>query len=391
MFEYFPGNYSWNMAVLMAIQLGGQISEIDGACRPLREKAAAPGANADAEAQAAWASSWLRTAQKIESLGRRDQAGGHLFSAAGRLRRAAVYYMTAERFLAHRDDRKMAAYEAMLDCFADAVSLGGERLETVGIPYEGVDLPALFAPADTDGPAPCLINFDGFDVVKEWFHLCGVAEALNRRGISVLMVDHPGVGGAIRYHGLTAIVETERPAAACIDYLESRADVDSSRIGIIAPSLGGYFAPRAAAFEPRLACCIAWGARWDNAGSHGRILRDPSAARSVPGWLDHALWVYGQETADGCAAMIDRMTLEGIADRIRCPILVAHGENDRQVPIDQAHRTIAEAVNSPRRDLRIFTSEEGGIEHCGVDNLPVQIDYMADWAADVLGGRAGPG
>jgi hypothetical protein len=36
MFEYFPSHYSWNLGVLMAEQLGGELTEIDAACRPLR-------------------------------------------------------------------------------------------------------------------------------------------------------------------------------------------------------------------------------------------------------------------------------------------------------------------------------------------------------------------
>ena len=38
-FEYFPDNYSWNMAVLMTAQVGGEMSEIEEACRPLRDEA----------------------------------------------------------------------------------------------------------------------------------------------------------------------------------------------------------------------------------------------------------------------------------------------------------------------------------------------------------------
>jgi fermentation-respiration switch protein FrsA (DUF1100 family) len=151
--------------------------------------------------------------------------------------------------------------------------------------------------------------------------------------------------------------------------------------------MGGYYAPRAAAFEPRLACCVAWGARWDNMGSHGRILMDPNAARSVTGWVDHALWYYGAKSVEEAYEKIRLMTLDGIAHRITCPILVTHGAGDRQVPLEQAERTIREAVNSPRADLRVFTAEEGGVEHVGGDLYSPTIDYMADWVAEVLGGR----
>lgn len=386
MFEYFPGNYSWSLGVLMAVQLGGELSEIDEACSPLKALAARPDARTNPDVQSAWLARWCNLAEKLMAKAGADAAAGHRLSAAKKYRRACIYFQQAERMGSHTDPGKAAAYRQMLDAFALSVQLGGEPLEWVEVPYASTSLPALFVPGEGSGPWPCMIGFDGFDVTKEWTYLVGAAHAMRRRGVAMLIVDHPGVGLALRERGLTAVVETEKPASACIDYLESRTDTNG-RYGIMGMSLGGYYAPRAAAFESRLSACVAWGARWDNAGSHGRILRDPDAARSIPGWLDHALWVYGQKDIEGCAAMIARMTLEGVADRIRCPLLVVHGENDRQVPGEQARMTVDGAVNSPRRDLRVFTVEEGGAEHVNGDNFSLAVDFIADWTADIL--RAG--
>lgn len=230
-----------------------------------------------------------------------------------------------------------------------------------------------------------MIVFDGFDVSKEWSFLSDLTGELRARGIGCIHVDHPGVGAAIRKLGLSAIPDIERAATASYEWLAKQPEVDPKKIGIIAPSLGGYYAFRSAAFEPRLACCVAQGARWDNDGSHGRILRNPEAARSIADWLDHAMWYYGTTTKEETAAAIAAMNLEGgVAERIRCPVLVAHGSNDRQVPVEQAHKMIERTINSPRRDLKIFEASEGGVEHCGVDNMTIQFDYMADWIAEVL-------
>ena len=141
-----------------------------------------------------------------------------------------------------------------------------------------------------------------------------------------------------------------------MDYLETRKDVDASRVGIIAMSLGGYYAPRAAAFEKRLACCVAWGARFENTSSHGKILRDPQCctlghrlARSC------ALGLWGK--GRGRSRKENRRHDARAGDREdHLPDLVLHGENDRQVPLEQAQLTIDRAVNSPRRDLRILTA-----------------------------------
>jgi dienelactone hydrolase len=375
------------MGLLMAAQLGGEMTEIDEACRPLQELALKPNAKDDPAAQAAWVGRWTALAEKLEGFARRDEAAGHALTAGKKYLRACVYWFTAERMASHKSPQKMALYRAMTRCFEAGVRLRGEPIEFVEVPYEGTTLAALLYRAPGTGAAPAMIHFDGFDVTKEWMHLCGIAREFAARGISTLMVDHPGVGAALRLKGMPITVDSERWAKAAIDWLEKRPDIDATRIGVVAMSLGGYYAPRAAAFETRLAACVAWGARWDNVGSHGRILRDPNAARSITGWLDHALSYYGARTPDEAYETIAKMTLDGVADRIICPLLVVHGANDKQVPLDQAERTVRAAVNSPRADLRLFTAEEGGAEHVGGDLFSPTIDFIADWVAEVFATR----
>ena len=384
MLEYFPTHYSWNLAVLMAEQLGGELTEIDRACRPLRAIAERADARNDPDAQAAWIAAWSHLAERTEAFAVRDEAAGHRWSAGRKYRRACIYYFTAERMASHKSPDKLRLYRAMTRSFEKSIRLRNEPMEFVAIPYQDTTLPALLYRAPSAGPRPAMIHFDGFDVTKEWMHLCGIAEEFAIRGISTLMVDHPGVGAALRLQQLPTNLESERWASAALDWLDERADIDISRVGVIAMSLGGYYAPRAAAFEPRLACCVAWGARWDNEGSHGRILRDPNAARSVTAWLDHALWYYGAADADDAAKKISAMKLEGIVERITCPLLVAHGLHDRQVPLEQAERTVQAARRSPRAVLRVFGDDEGGVEHCSGDQFSTAIDAMADWVADVL-------
>jgi dienelactone hydrolase len=388
MFEYFPSHYSWNLGVMMAVQLGGEMTEIDGACRPLRTFAQRTHAKNDPEAQAAWISAWRDLAQRVEGFALRDERAGHRWSAGRKYQRACAYFFTAERMTSHKSPQKLALYADMTRCFARSVTLRDEPIDLVALPYENTTLPALLYRAPQAGPRPAMIHFDGFDVTKEWIHLCGIAREFATRGISTLMVDHPGVGAALRLQGLAMNPDSERWARAALDWLQQRADIDSRRVGVIAMSLGGYYAPRAAAFEQRLACCVAWGARWDNDGSHGNMLRDPAASRSVTGWIDHALWYYGAADAAEAAAKIAQMKLDGVVDRITCPLLVVHGVQDRQVPLEQARRTVESATNSRRAELRLFDVDEGGVEHCSGDQFSTAIDVMTDWVADVLEPRA---
>ena len=76
-----------------------------------------------------------------------------------------------------------------------------------------------------------------------------------------------------------------------------------------------------------------------------------------------------------------------MVSQISVPFLICHGANDRQIPVSYAHQSYEQATASPRRELRIFTQEEGGAEHIGLDNLPYVSTYIADWVSDVFRGK----
>jgi dienelactone hydrolase len=197
------------------------------------------------------------------------------------------------------------------------------------------------------------------------------------------MVDCPGSGEALRFLDLKSRVETEDWATACVDYLLTRADVEPAKIGLVGWSLGGYYAPRAAAFEKRLALCVAWGANHDWGAVQRRRL-EREGERPVPHYWEHVLWVWGHTDLPEFIAFADTVHLDGVVDKITVPFLIAHGANDRQIPLEYAHRSYQQAVNSPKRELRVFTPEEGGTEHIGLDHLPHVSTFIADWVADTF-------
>jgi len=381
MFQYFPENYAWSMAVLHALQMGGVISEIDDVCRELKEASKKD----DDRAQEVWCESWRTIGHRVETIAGVDEKAGRTLSAGRKFLRAAVYYLEADRMLPIHDPRKIESYKQGLALFKKGAQLSKEPVEWVEIPFRGKSMPALFSTPPGNVRRPCMVHFDGFDMLKEFLYIMN-AETFRRRGISVLVVDHPGVGEALRLRGMIGGPDTETPAAACVDYLEKRREVDSQRIGIIAQSLGGYYGPRAAAFEKRFKCCIAHGAMWDFGEGIRKRLQGKGGEKSVGKWEDQLMMVFGKNTLDEAVKVAQQLTLEGIADKITCPLLVIHGENDRQVPLAQARKTIEAAIHSPKKELKIFTPAEGGAEHVQIDNRTLGVDYAADWAAEVLGG-----
>jgi len=382
MLEYFPNNYPWNLAIGMALNIGATYAELDDVCAPLR------GLPPDDPSTDRFFNALVGLGERLEALAHDDLRAGHARSAANKFRRACIYYMTGERAQRHGAPGRTEAYRRMLACFEASVSHGQEPCQRVEITYGDSAMPALFVPGIGTGPRPCMVHFDGLDVMKELLYYSGIATELAARGISCLIVDHPGVGEALRLRNLTGVPEAELAARPCLDYLTTRGDIDPQRIGIMALSLGGYYAPRVAAMEPRFSCCVAWGAMYDFGERFRLRLQGRGTEKSVPGFFDHVRWVFGAKTDEEASEITGRMHLKGLAEQIRCPILITHGKNDRQVPVEQAYRLYEACTNSARRELKIHTQEEGGAEHCSVDNFPIAIDYMADWVADVFGGKA---
>lgn len=384
MFEYFPGNYVWNLGVVAALNSGGLIDEVDRACRPIRE-AAAQGADAGTPD---FLRAWTALTDRLVAQAEEAEKDGNTRTAGQLYFRATNYLCQAERMLSHSDPDRVPTYRRVLELAQKAFDLRDPRITRVAVPYEGTTLPAYFsaAPATDDGPAPVIVLVNGLDSAKEHMYGSGHWEELAARGISCLMLDQPGTGEALRLQGLTARIDAEAWAGAAVDWLETRADVDAARIGITGWSLGGYYAPRAAAFEERFALCVAWGANHDWGAVQRRRL-EREGERPVPHYWEHVLWVWGHDDLDAFIDFADAVNLEGVVERIRVPFLVAHGENDRQIPVAYAHRSYDQAVQSPRRELRIFTPEEGATEHIGLDHLPHVSSYIADWVAARFAGR----
>lgn len=381
MYEPFPGNYVWNLSVNIALGLGASIGEIVEANRPVLE-AARDGADSGT---VAFFDSWCGLADRLVTQAEEDERYGRVLSASERYRRACIYYMIAERMQKHGYPPREAAYRKMLDAMEQSIRLGNRNAERVEIPYEGASYPAYFMKAEgVDGaPAPCMIHTNGLDSVKEMIFWSGIGDDLAARGVSTLMIDHPGVGEALRLRGLSGIHDSERWASAAVDYLQGRDDVDASRIGIMGWSLGGYYAPRAAAFEPRLKLCVSWGANhfWGELQKR-RLQRE--GENPVPHYWEHVMWVFGQPDMERFMEWAPIMTLDGVVERIAVPYLITHGGNDRQIPQEAAHRSYEQATASPKRELHIFTAEEGGVEHVSADNMSPSRNFVADWVGETF-------
>jgi dienelactone hydrolase len=383
-FIYFSTNYRWSMGLLICLSgapwTGVEIDEVNRVGRALRDKVGD---------DRAWFDEWTRMGDTIEARGRDAERSGHRLTAASCFMRATRYYQTGERFLQPKSQAGMDVYAKAVKVFKDGAAMTRRpRIESVEIPYESASLPGLLVHPDPEvivsGPAPAMVFFDGFDVTKELQYGYGIPD-LAAQGIGCLIVDGPGNGESVRFRNLPLIAETERYATPVYEYLAARPEFDAKRIGVMALSLGGYYAPRAASLEPRFACCVAWGAQWDYHEIWRRRLEllDSGKVLSLSVPPEHLQWVLGVTNRTSALKKLEGFRLDGIVQKMQCPFLLVHGAGDEQIPLALAHKCF-DAVGSKQKTFKVFEKHEGGFHHCQVDNVTIGVHYMWDWICDVL-------
>ena len=350
--------------------------------RRLLEASKAP----DAEGTEAFRRTWVAMGDKLCELAAEDENLGRLISAGEKLQRASIYYVGAERMMAHGSNGRVELYAQMQRVFNRGIALAHANCERMEIPYGESHLAGLYVRVPgAKGPSPLLVQLNGLDSTKEMKYFVGLPRWLAQRGIASLLIDQPGTGEALRLHGMKAVFNSEIWASKVVDWLESREDVDARRIGLEGVSLGGYYCPRAVAFEPRFAMGVVWGANHDWRDVQKRR-REREGSFPVPHYWDHVRWVWGGKDIEEFMSIAEDVHLDGILDRIKVPFLVTHGQKDSQIPLKWAERTYDQLINSPKRELKIFTDREGGSQHSSFDNSINAGHYIADWVAETLGG-----
>ncbi len=355
-----------------------------------------------------WHDEWSATADRVSAEARAALENGHRISARDAFLRASNYYRSAEFFLHGNpcDPRHEHAYDRGVECFRAAAELFTPRVEPVAIPYEGTTLPGYLYRADDSGTArPTVIIHTGFDGTAEELHFTGALAGVER-GYTVLTFDGPGQPGPLHREGLVFRPDWENVVGPVLDFAASLPEVDDSRIALLGISLGGVLAPRAAAFEHRLAALVAldgvydFGTRMtDNLpGERAEVERrlradaDPEfdaaldqrmAASPVSHWaLNHGMYAMGAATPRALgAAYLDYHVRDGIAERITCPTLVCEAAEDEffsgQPQLLYDHLTCAKTL------LR-FTAGEGAGAHCHAGAQRLAMARVYDWLDDTL-------
>ena len=313
-----------------------------------------------------WCSAWCERAKVHEALGRDALREGYKLSGGEHLARAAMYYHFGKFLFVHDLNQMRDAHTRAVACYRDALPHMRPPGERVAIPFEGRTLYGVLRKPASQGRLPILIMAPGLDSTKEELH--AYEEPFLSRGIAILAIDGPGQGEA--EYEIPICGNYERAARAVCDWIEKRSDLDASKIGMWGVSLGGYYAPRATAYEKRIKACIGISGpfEWKEIWSALPVLtREAFRVRSH------------------CASEADALrnaatlSMKDAAPKIVCPIFIVTGRQDRLVPASHAER-LAQSVSGP---VELMIVEDGGHN---ANNRPYRYrSRTADWLARQLG------
>jgi len=312
-----------------------------------------------------WCAKWSAKADVHENLGREALSRKHFVSAAEHLSRAAVTYHFAKFLFVDDVTQMKEAHRKAVECFKLALPHLSPPGEYVRIPYEGKSLAAVLRkPVGATHP-PVVAMVMGLDSAKE--EMLAYQGNFLDRGLATLAFDGPGQGESEYDFAIRG--DYEAPVKDVIDWIETRKDLDSRRVGLWGVSLGGYYAPRACAFEKRVSACIALAGSYDWLGIWDKL---PELTREAFRVRSHA---HDEVAAKQNAATL---SLKGIAHRIECPIFIVSGKLDRIVPPEEAER-LAREVKGP---CELLIIPDGN--HVANNRPYLYRPQTADWMAERL-------
>jgi dienelactone hydrolase len=306
-----------------------------------------------------WLGAWVETGELHQRLAEEAEAAGAVLTAGEAWVRAALCFHFAKFVWLVDLDRYREATERAKRALYAAHRCLDPAAERVEIPFEGGTLVGnLRRPPGADG-APLVLLLPGLDSTKEEFF--NWEEVFLRRGLATFSFDGPGQGES--GFAIHICPDYETAVGAALDTLAW-----DGRVGACGVSLGGYYAPRAAAREPRLAAVAGVSGAY-NFGECWEHL--PGLTREA---FQHHSGATDEEEARAKAFELDLAPVIADLDR---PALMVTGKLDRLIPWEQTKRIADEAR------LGRFVLYEEGNHVC--NNIPYKYrPLVADWLAGEL-------
>jgi alpha-beta hydrolase superfamily lysophospholipase len=310
-----------------------------------------------------WAPAWSRTAEGYTALGRAAAAEGHRVTAAEHLRRAALTLQFAQFVLTDQPDLRRDLKRRQAELYAECaplsdppavpVTLGGEKGSAGGylrVP-PGARLPGL------------VVLLPGLESTKEQFS--SFEPFFLARGVATLALEGPGQGEHPEPFRVDSYRDTLAAVAAAVPDLGG---VDPGRVVVLGTSFGGHLSLRFGSLFAGLRGIVDIAGPYDLEDFDGL---QPVTQESLRDFV-------GASTLEEARALLRDVTLADTLPGVEVPVLVVHGQQDRIIPVEHAHRVVAALAG--RATLH---SDPVGNHSC--NNIATVVrPLVADWVADRL-------
>jgi hypothetical protein len=361
-----------------------------------------------------WVAAWKTMADRLYGIGQTAEAAGHAVSASEAYLRASTYYNTAQwqTFGTSTPDDAGTLWTQHKDAFEGFLRTDAHPSEKLEIPYKtDLPIPAYALLVDDSGEQrPWVILTGGSDGGYPESWAAGAAAAL-RRGYNALIFDGPGQNAMLFEDKQYFIADWEQVVTPIVDYLLTRTDVDPDKLVLTGVSQGGYWAPRAAAFEQRLAAVVAdpgvvqvwqsWASQMPPGAIEGFFDTTGAEQEKIANELDEGVaeyaahdpelayivafrtFPYGTDSLSNALLQAKAMDLTDVAKDIIMPILILDPEGEQFWPGES--QQLYDMVGSDKKTLAKFTAAEGADLHCEPKAMGLRNQVVFDWLDEVLG------
>lgn len=303
---------------------------------------------------------------KSKAMAELAKENNHLITARKFYLRATAVYRIGQYTIVPDNEPKLRMYRKLIDCYTEAAKLFEPPIQKVEIPFGNIRMTGwLRLPKNANNNCPLIISIGGADGWREEHH--NHTEHYVERGMAVLMVDGPGQGETRLFNKHYMPLDVEKALNSIVEYMYEDERVGKN-IGMVGWSFGGYLVARTASYCKKLKAVAFSGGSYNPKEILSFLPNFTNVFKALTGKNDKEV-----------EQMLDKMNMEGLAEKITAPLLILHGKPDPIFSAKGVQRIYDEASS---KDKTIKVWEDGN--HCVSNHYLEVLTTLADWFEEKL-------